>query len=151
MNITIVKKNALGQETWRYPGRLLEQHPDRLVIEAFFDRNDMDLHGLFLGKGDRFVETWFTDRWYNIFEVHGREDDRIRGWYCNIGSPAEIDGDAVSYKDLSLDLLVFPDGRQVVLDRDEFEALNLAPAIRQQALDALQELQTYFDNRLQAI
>ena len=30
----------------------------------------------------------------------------------------------IRYVDLALDLLVFPDGRQLVLDEDEFEALH---------------------------
>ena len=51
----------------------------------------------------------------------------LRGWYCNIGKPALLDGDCLSYVDLALDLLVFPDGRQFVLDEDEFLRLDLSP------------------------
>jgi uncharacterized protein len=145
MDITVIKKNVLGQETWRYHGQLVEQAANHIVLEAFFDRQDMDLHGLFLGKGDRFVETWYTDRWYNIFEIHAREDDRLRGWYCNIGAPAVWDGDQISYIDLCLDLLVFPDGRQVVLDEDEFAALEIPTETRQQALEALAALKMQFE------
>jgi predicted RNA-binding protein associated with RNAse of E/G family len=147
-DITVIKKNAAGQETWRYPGRLLERGRDYLILEAFFDRDDMNLEGLFLCRGDRFVETWYTRRWYNIFEIHAREDDQVRGWYCNIGRPAQINGAEISYEDLSLDLIVLPDGQQHVQDEEEFENLNLAPAVRQQALDALQELRDYFNKIL---
>jgi hypothetical protein len=45
---------------------------------------------------------------------------------------------------LALDLLVFPDGRQIVLDEDEFNALPLSEAERQSALAALAELQALF-------
>jgi hypothetical protein len=93
-----------------------------------------------LRRGDRFLETYFTDRWYNIYEIHAREDDSLRGWYCNVGKPALLDGDCLSYVDLALDLLVFPDGRQVVLDEDEFLSLELSIADRRQALAALEEL-----------
>lgn len=147
MEFTIIKKNAMNQETWRYHGRLLERADDHLVLEAFFDRDDMDLHGLFLAKGDRFVETWYTDRWFNIFEIHAREDDRLRGWYCNIGSPAAVDGNQISYIDLCLDLLVFPDGRQIVLDEAEFAELDLSAELRQQALLALDRLKKDFEMR----
>jgi predicted RNA-binding protein associated with RNAse of E/G family len=140
----VIKKNILGQITWRYTGQLVERTANYVVLEAFFDRQDMDVHGLLLGKGDRFIETWYTDRWYNIFEIHAREDNHLRGWYCNIGSPAEIDGNTISYIDLSLDLLVFPDGRQIVLDEDEFNALEMPIDIRQQAIQALLALKTYF-------
>lgn len=140
----VIKKNIRGEETWRYHGELLERHSDRIILQAFFDREDMQVHGLFLGKGDRFVETWFTERWYNIFEVHAREDDHIRGWYCNIGMPAHLEGDTISYIDLSLDLLVFPDGRQLILDEDEFGELEISEDIQRRALQALDELQSQF-------
>ena len=100
-----------------------------------------------LAKGDRFVETYYTDHWYNIFEIYAREDDHLRGWYCNIGYPAELDGNILSYIDLALDLLVFPNGRQIVLDEDEYANLDISPKIRQKARDALAELQAMFKNR----
>ena len=142
--ITVIKRNDSGQETWRYQGRRLEQADGRLVLEAFFDREDMWLQGMLLSKGDRFIETYYTDRWYNIFEIHSRDDDSLRGWYCNISRPAEIEGDAVSWIDLALDLLVFPDRRQVVLDEDEFARLEISPEERRQAQAALVELQSIF-------
>jgi predicted RNA-binding protein associated with RNAse of E/G family len=142
--ITISKRDIHGKETWRYQGCLLCRDQESLVVEAFFDRQDILFYGILLGKGDRFVETYYTDRWYNIFEIHAREDDRLRGWYCNISYPIEIDGDLISYVDLCLDLLIYPDGRQVVLDEDEFAALEITPETRSGALAALEELQAEF-------
>jgi uncharacterized protein len=139
--VTIIKLNPSGQETWRYAGRVLARREDWITIEAFFNRADMPFHGLILGKGDRFVETYFTQNWYNIFEMHDRQDDAIKGWYCNVARPAEIEKGQVSYIDLALDLLVYPDGRQLVLDEDEFQALSLDAATRAQAQTALNELQ----------
>jgi hypothetical protein len=111
--VTVSKLNPAGEETWRYTGQLLERGINFLTLEAYFNREDVEYHGLFLGKGDRFVETYYTDRWYNIFEIHSRQDDSVTGWYCNIGCPAEINGDCLSYVDLALDLIVYPDGRQL--------------------------------------
>lgn len=144
MIVTVIKLNDQGQETWRYQGKLLSQDASSITLEAFFDREDLDLHGMRLCKGDRFVETYYSERWYNIFEIHARDDDRLRGWYCNIARPAQISDGIISYVDLSLDLLVFADGRQVVLDEDEFAATNPSPELYNQAYQALQELQTRF-------
>ena len=47
--------------------------------------------------------------------------------------------------DLALDLLVYPDGRQLVLDLDDYESLNLPPEERQQVEAALDELKAYFN------
>jgi len=144
--VDVIKLNTAGQKTWRYRGSLLQVSSSQVVLEAFFDREDMNLHGLVLARGDRFIETYFTDRWYNIFEIHSRDDDTIRGWYCNITRPAKIEDGQISYVDLALDLLVFPDGSQQVLDEDEFERLNISPEVRSQALEAMRELRDQFMN-----
>jgi len=148
MIVTVIKLNDQGKETWRYQGRLLAQDAISITLEAFFDREDRDLHGMCLGKGDRFVETYYNDRWYNVFEIHARDDDRLRGWYCNITRPAQISGSTISYVDLALDLLVFADGRQIVLDEEEFAAINPSQELHEQAYQALRELQYRFRDRL---
>jgi hypothetical protein len=142
--ITVIKRNILGQETYRYSGELLKHEPDHAVLEAFFDREDRIFHGMPLHNGDRFVETYYFDRWYNVFEIYAREDGELRGWYCNVSCPAEIDGEFISYVDLALDLLVFPDGSQIVLDEDEFSQLLLSQQDRERAQAALAELQSLF-------
>jgi protein associated with RNAse G/E len=146
--ITVSKRNEHNQETWRYKARLLENKNSRIVLEASFDREDINLHGMLLAKGDRFIETYYTNRWYNIFEIHAREDDQLRGWYCNVGKPAEFNGHMLSYIDLALDLLVFPDGRQIIVDEDEFAGLEISEHVRQQALEALGKLQSYFREKI---
>lgn len=146
--ITVIKLDIHGQETWKYRGELLHRGCNTVILEAHFDREDTLFHGMLLGKGDRFVETYYTDRWYNIFEIHARNDDQLRGWYANIAYPAEITGNTLSYIDLALDLLVFPDGRQVILDEAEFAALPLSPQVRSQANAALSELQALFQIKL---
>ena len=50
----------------------------------------------------------------------------------------------VHYDDLALDLLVFPDMRQLALDEDEFIALGLNKTDQQHARSALKELQNLF-------
>jgi hypothetical protein len=147
ITFTVIKRDIHGMETWRYRGKLLAWEADHIILEAFFDRHNIVIHGMPLSAGDRFVETYYTNRWYNMFEIHAREDDHLRGWYCNISHPAEIDGNTLSYIDLALDLLVFPDGRQVVLDEDEFADLKISPKIRRQARQALTELQAMFRNK----
>lgn len=142
--ITVIKQDPTGVETWRYPGEVLEQSDARIVIEAFFDRDDFDFHGIRLRRGDRFIETYFTNRWYNIFEIYDVEDQSLKGWYCNIATPVIIAGDEISYNDLALDLIVLPDGRQFVLDEDEFQALNLPPNMATKAKEALRDVQERF-------
>jgi len=52
--------------------------------------------------------------------------------------------DRLSYVDLALDLWVTLDRQQVVLDEDEFAALDLDPDTRSRAQKALDELRLRF-------
>jgi hypothetical protein len=142
--ITVLKLNLAGIETWRYSGEVLSQDQEKVVLQAFFNRQDTPFHGILLKTGDRFIETFYLNRWYNIFEIYDREDDQLKGWYCNIGHPAKYDGQVLSYIDLAIDLLVYPDGRQLVLDEEEFVELNLPAEVSRQALNALDELRESF-------
>ena len=145
--ITVIKLDHRGQETWRYQADVIEHRSHYIVLEAFFDRPDTRANGLVLARGDRFIETYFDNRWYNIFEIHDRADDHLKGWYCNIGWPTVFQNQAISYRDLALDLLVFPDGSQEVLDEDEFAHLPLKSEERQKARQALAELQDGFRDK----
>ena len=115
-----------------------------MVLEADFSFERVQVGGLVILKGDRFIETYYTRRWYNVFEVHDRDDDSLKGYYCNVGYPAQLQDGQVSYRDLALDLVVLSDGQQQVLDEDEFEALALPEAVRRKALEGLKQLQELF-------
>ena len=143
--IHVLKRNVQGEISWQYAGVVLERGPNFVCLEAHFNRADMPFMDVVLKQGDRFVETFYTDRWYNIFEVHDRDGDQIKGWYCNLGRPAVWDApDTISYVDLALDLWVATDGTQTVLDEDEFEALGLGDDLRAHIFDALADLQASF-------
>ena len=144
-DLWVIKRNVAGEETWRYPARLLRRKPGAVLIEAFFNRPDTPFHGIILGQGDRFIEAYYSQRWYNLYEIHDRHDDSLKGWYCNVTLPAQIDEHSISYVDLALDLLVYPDGKQLVLDEDEFAELDINPDVRRQARDALKALQDLFN------
>ena len=142
--VTVIKLNEFQKETWRYQGEVLIKTPGAVVLEAFFNRDYVDTQGLVMRRGDRFVEAYFSGRWFNIFEIHERESDALKGFYCNITYPARIAEEEISYIDLALDLLVFTDGRQIVLDKDEFAELKIAPEDKAGAEQALAGLQSLF-------
>jgi len=144
--IKVQKKNPAGEVTYEYEGVLLSRDEHSVKLEALFDRADMPFMDVVFRMGDRFVEYYYTDRWYNIFVVHDGRDGKIKGWYCNIGKPAVIEEGRVSYVDLALDLWVSADGRQTVLDEDEFEALRLDEELKAGALKGLDELKQLFLN-----
>jgi protein associated with RNAse G/E len=147
MRVKVQKKNPAGEVTYQYEGDLLRHDGNTIVLEALFDRKDMPFQDVVFRTGDRFVEYYYSDRWYNIFAVHDRDDGKIKGWYCNIGKPAEIEDGIVSYIDLALDLWVSADWKQTVLDEDEFEALALSGELHAGALNGLKEVQFLFETK----
>jgi len=146
MKIKVQKKNPDGEVLIEYEGDELSRDDNSVKIEALFTREDMPFMDVVFKKGDRFVEYYYSDRWYNIFAIYDRDDDKIKGWYCNIGMPAVIEDDMVSYIDLALDLWVSADGKQTVLDEDEFEALNLSDELSAGALHGLNDLRLLYKN-----
>ena len=146
MKIKVQKKNPAGEVTYEYDGVLLSRDENSVTLEALFDRADMPFMDVVFRTGDRFVEYYYTDRWYNIFIIHDRDTKKIKGWYCNIGKPAVIEDGIVSYVDLALDLWVVVDGKQTVLDEDEFEELKLNEELKTGALNGLDELKDLFKN-----
>jgi protein associated with RNAse G/E len=137
----ILKKNLADEITWQYEGVVLHRAENQITLEALFNRDDMPFMDIILKRNDRFVETFYSDRWYNIFEIYDRDDGKFKGFYCNIGKPAIIGDDFVSYVDLALDLWVSANGAQTVLDEDELTELNLDNELKQKVHDSLKELQ----------
>jgi len=146
MKIKVQKKDLAGEVAYEYEGNELHRDENSITLEALFARDDMPFMDLVFKKGDRFVEYYYSDRWYNIFAIYDRDNEKIKGWYCNICMPAVFEGDIVSYVDLALDLWVSTDGKQSVLDEDEFKALDLNHELKAGALKGLDELKDLFLN-----
>jgi uncharacterized protein len=148
-DVTLIKQDHTGKEVWRYSGRLLRTSKAGVLVEALFNRADLPFHGLVFKSNDRFVELYLIEHWFNIYEIHDRDTDTIKGWYCNVTRPPLIQPDQIAYEDLALDLLVYPDGRQLVLDEDEFEKLNISPRDQKKARKGLNELKELLKNPAQ--
>jgi protein associated with RNAse G/E len=145
--ITVLKLNLNGDVTWQYEGQILSRKMNAVVLEAFFNHRDRPLLDVTLKERDRFIETFYNDRGYNIFEIYDRDSAGLKGWYCNVCQPAIIKDGTVSYVDLALDLWVSVKGKQTVLDEDEFSQLNLDAKGRQEALKSLAELKLLFKKK----
>ncbi len=138
--IVVHKLDARGREMWTYTGSVLRRSPSSLTLEAIFDREDDDLESVRLRRGDRFVETFYADRWYNVFAVHDVDTGALKGWYCNVTRPAYL-GDADIYaEDLALDVVVSPEGTIRLLDEDEYASLEISEAERHEVRCAVAEL-----------
>src|ERR1700712_3774459 len=105
--------------TITYQGELLLEEPGHVLIHARWERPAHDLGYVVFETGDHFYEHYYTERWYNTFELRAGSGER-KGWYCNVTRPAQIAGDVISSEDLELDLFVAPQRDAMLqLDLDE--------------------------------
>jgi hypothetical protein len=119
--ITVIKQDPQGAEMLRYQGEVIERSPTRVVIQAAWSNPPKDLGYTRFEAGDSFTEYYYSDRWFNIFDILGSDNQR-KGWYCNIAQPAVIFDDRIEQVDLFLDVWVNPRGKPLLLDEDEFAA-----------------------------
>lgn len=138
--ISVYKHDHTGKPVWSYTGEVVERGATWVKLQARFNRDDYDAGYHVFGRGDLFIEWFYSDRPYNIFKMYGARDDLFKGWYCNVTRPAVLTADEVHADDLALDMFVSPAGAITVLDEDEFAALDLSDDERTMALDALETL-----------
>ena len=147
--ITVSKLNSLGETKIQYEGEIIERLTDGIIILAYWKHPLKDLDYIRFEPGDRFIEYYYTNRWFNIFDISTAAGER-KGWYCNIAEPAIIYDDQIKQIDLLLDIWVDPWGTLLLLDEDEFEAdrtLNVQQrtCARQGLQDLLQMIATQTD------
>lgn len=142
--ITVHKLEASGKEKIAYNGTVICRTPEKIILQAYFTQPDGEVNGILFKKGDLFYEAYYRERWYNIDEIYDRDDGRLKCWYCNIAMPPNFTRWSITYVDLALDLLVYPDGSQKILDKDELAALHLPAQKVKHIWDTLAELQDIF-------
>src|SRR5579863_2588250 len=119
--ITVVKQNPLGERQIQYSGDVIERSPDRVIIQASWTQPSKELGYTHFEPGDRFIEYYYANRWFNIFDI-ASADGKRKGWYCNIAEPALLFAERIEQIDLLLDVWVSPTGETLILDEDEFHS-----------------------------
>lgn len=145
--ILVHKLNTRGEVVVTYAADVVERRPNGVMLRAAWTRPTLDLGYTVFEAGAAFLEWFYTDRWYNIFQIHGAAGE-LKGWYCNVAEPAAVSDADIRYCDLHLDLWVDAGGHTLLLDEDEFEAdLSLDADTRAQALKAVDELRQLVTRR----
>jgi protein associated with RNAse G/E len=138
--ITVIKQDPAGKEITRYQGEIVRQTADETVIEAYWTRPAKDSGYTCFEPGDRFIEYYYANRWFNIFDIASPDGTR-KGWYCNVAEPARIYDDHIEQIDLILDVWITPHGETLILDEDEFAVdTTLSQEQRNSAQKGLQAL-----------
>jgi len=89
----------------------------RKWCEEVWWQNGCVAHGVVVGSVMKFL---FYKEWFTVMQLIGINGDNL-GYYLDIATPLrKVDGE-FQLTDLFLDLWVWPDGKFMELDRDEFE------------------------------
>ncbi|MFZ1699603.1 MAG: DUF402 domain-containing protein [Pyrinomonadaceae bacterium] len=117
--ITVNARKYDGSIRRSWMAGIVSQTDKLIVAEGRFEtdvlHNDLGL----VRKGTVSFEYFWTNRWYNIFRFH-EPDGALRNYYCNVAMPAVLKGDTLVFVDLDIDVVVWPDSRVDILDRDDF-------------------------------
>jgi uncharacterized protein len=147
-SVTVRKLDAGGTLVFQYTGDVIAHADGALCLRAHWERPALDLGYVTFETGDVFTEWFFSDRWYNVFEIRGTDAATLKGWYCNVTTPASFSLGSVESRDLVLDLWVTPDGDCLVLDEDEFARCDTLDAdLRDAALKGLDEVRALVARR----
>ena len=100
---------------------MLSRDAHSVLVRAVWTRPTTRLPFTTFERGDILHESFYDDRWYNVFELRTSEG-RLKGWYADVTRPARITAERLDWEDLLLDIWMGPDGAMQVLDEDEFAA-----------------------------
>src|SRR5438128_908527 len=118
--VTVLVRKYDGTEHRRWEADIVERRDSLIILEGVFEGEvDHDLMGRIV-SGTRSVEYYWLDRYYNVFRL-AEQSGKFRSFYCNIGTPAELENGMLTYIDLDIDVLVEPDFSYRVIDLDDFE------------------------------
>lgn len=141
--ITVTKLDHEGRAVINYPGRVVYADARVVAVRTVWeDPTPHDLGFFRIRLGDIFLEFYYPHEDFNIMQMYS-DVGVIKGWYCNVTTGVRIAAERIAWRDAVLDLLVLPDGRQAVLDRDEFEDLQPSAALQERADAALRALRRW--------
>ena len=117
-----LKPNRALDYSWE--GVVVHCDATGIVLRAEFNVDLVEREFATFRRGDVFLEFYYWDRPYNVFQISA-PDGTLKGWYGNVGLPAELRPETgeLEYIDLALDIWARPNGEFVVLDEDEFDEL----------------------------
>lgn len=145
--ITLIKRNWKGEQKLVYTGDEVSRGETWICVRALFRNPDKDAGYVIFRRNDTFIEWHYSDRWYNVFELHDVDDGHLKGWYCNIARPATITEDTIEADDLALDVFIAPDGSILLDDEGEFADIKISEAERDAAWAAVETLRLMVENR----
>ena len=139
-DLLVEKYKADGSFSFSWEATLLEEGENHRKLKAYFNAPAHLVDKVWFNPGDLFIETYYNNRWYNVFEVHEGHNGEIKAWYSNLSYPAKFSPGLITWQDLELDLIAYPNGEYAFLDEEDYAALSLDSETRRQVELTIAEL-----------
>jgi protein associated with RNAse G/E len=116
---SVVSLNYDGtiRKTWK--AEIVKLDPPLIELRGVFDRDITHPSLGQIDKGTLTTEYFWLERWYNIFRFE-EPSGGLKYFYCNIAMPVDFANQTLSYVDLDIDVVVWPDRPFEVLDEADF-------------------------------
>jgi protein associated with RNAse G/E len=141
--IYVCSRKYDGSPHWQFTSWFVHEAGPLLVTSNFAGQELVTSDGPWVTPYDVRNHFWY-DRWYNVLRMDRPRGGGLEGWYCNVTTPPEYDGETLRYADLDLDVWVDATREAKVLDEDEFlensRRMGYPPDVIEQARRAVEEL-----------
>lgn len=124
----IETKRTLAGRKKTFPCRLLARLPERGVVLLFVSDSAVRVHGLPLPAGTVTFGYFWPDRPYNVYHWM-TPDGGTLALYVNLADDTTVEDGRLSWRDLTVDILMPPGRAPLVLDEDELP-VDLDPETR---------------------
>jgi len=143
-----------GEPHWLHAPYLVLERGALLVTQAFAGTEVTTQTGATWASPYNTRGHYWTDRWYNVIRLERPAGKGLFGFYCNVATPAQFDGENLHYCDLQLDVRVYVEEagwRCEILDEDEFlearQRLRYPDSLVRAARHAVDELLRFVESR----
>jgi len=127
-------KRTLDGRAKRFDCRVLARAAGQVVV-LFVAPAAMQVHGVDLPAGTVTFGHFWEDRPYNVYHWLRPADGAVIGAYVNLSAETRLQGDALTWLDLIVDVLVLPGRAPAILDEDELPR-DAVPDLRARIADA---------------
>jgi predicted RNA-binding protein associated with RNAse of E/G family len=144
-SVTVTKLSWRGETVYSWGGEAVARGPGYVTLRAVWKGPGTVrvAEDVVFERGDIFYEHYYDGKPYGLWQVLTPDERTLKCWYCNISTPAHVNDDTITFRDLLLDVLLLPDGTCRVLDCDELaraRAEGLDPALAALAEEGAREV-----------
>ncbi len=138
-----------GKSVGTYDHQLIVDRPDlKIMLMEGYDGEPLRIEGeAALEPGASLLWFVFPGAWHDVGRFH-LADDTFTGWYTNLCTPVEMEGDTWSSTDLFLDHWMTPDGLHVWLDEDELVGAIEAGHVSEEMQRSIEKERAFIQSNL---